>query len=123
MTQAEQASLRKALIARLTELYRTVQADMDETRVASLFDPDPHDVGDDGVHDQELDFREQLDDRDRALAQQIEDALERMRDGTYGRCAEDDQPIPIERLRAIPWAEYCAQHQAEREAGERHPTL
>jgi DnaK suppressor protein len=122
--ESEQASLRQAMITRLTELYRTVRADMDANLVAGLFDHEPEDVGDQGVHDQDLDFRDQLDERAAALAQQIEDALYRMRDGSYGRCAEDDQPIPLERLRAIPWAERCAAHQTKLEAGQpRHSTL
>jgi DnaK suppressor protein len=37
----------------------------------------------------------------------IENALQRMKDGTYGICAACEQPISRQRLRAVPWAKYC----------------
>jgi DnaK suppressor protein len=42
---------------------------------------------------------------------QIEDALARMWEGTYGICQEGGEPISLERLRAVPWARCCAAHQ------------
>ena len=123
MTKAEQAPLHQAMIDRLTQIYRSVHADMDATRVASLFDREPHDVGDDSVRDTEVDFTADLDERDRTLAHQIQDALVRMRDGSYGKCIDCDDEIPLERLRAIPWAERCAKDQAAREQGQHHSTL
>jgi RNA polymerase-binding transcription factor DksA len=35
---------------------------------------------------------------------QIDAALERIENGTYGNCITSGAPIPIARLRAIPWA-------------------
>ena len=40
----------------------------------------------------------------------IDDALERMRRGTYGRCTVCDAEIPAERLEALPWTPYCLLH-------------
>lgn len=37
----------------------------------------------------------------------IDEALERIREGTYGSCEECGAPIPVERLRAIPYARLC----------------
>jgi RNA polymerase-binding transcription factor DksA len=36
----------------------------------------------------------------------IMNALERMENGTYGKCLRCGKDIPIDRLRAIPYAEY-----------------
>lgn len=47
---------------------------------------------------------------------EIDEALLRMRDGTYGRCLAGGEPIPVVRLRAIPSARHCAAHQEELEA-------
>jgi DnaK suppressor protein len=123
MDKAEQAKLRQAMIDRLTQIVRTVHADIDAVRVASLFDREPRDVGDDGARDQEVDMTSGLSERDREQARQIQDALARIRDGSYGKCVEDDKEIPIERLRAIPWAERCAEHQALIEGKQHHSTL
>ncbi len=41
----------------------------------------------------------------------INEALDRMEQGTYGYCAECHQEIPIERLEVLPYAKYCIAHQ------------
>jgi DnaK suppressor protein len=65
---------------------------------------------------------------DEANASVLDDvrlALGRVADSTYGRCIVDEQPIDEKRLEAIPWAKYCATHQAEIEATQslRTPSL
>jgi RNA polymerase-binding transcription factor DksA len=40
----------------------------------------------------------------------LEDALVRMKDGTYGHCEVCGEEIPIERLRANPAARTCIKH-------------
>ena len=47
-----------------------------------------------------------LSDGERVLLLQIEDALRRMDEGTYGRCSNCGNTISIQRLQAIPWARY-----------------
>jgi RNA polymerase-binding transcription factor DksA len=37
---------------------------------------------------------------------EVDCALQRIGDGTYGICEETGRPIPLERLRAIPWTRY-----------------
>jgi DnaK suppressor protein len=50
----------------------------------------------------------------------IRDALARFEDGSYGVCLDCDCEISINRLRAIPWAEYCVpcQEAADRKIRE-----
>jgi DnaK suppressor protein len=57
--------------------------------------------------------------RDLALSAQamdaiaeIDRALEKLDEGTYGICERCEQQIPKERLRAIPWAALCVQCKA-----------
>jgi DnaK suppressor protein len=38
---------------------------------------------------------------------EIDQALERIDDGSYGRCGSCGEVIPAERLRALPWAALC----------------
>lgn len=48
-----------------------------------------------------------------ALAEQlaeVEQALARMDDGTYGTCEVGDEPIPLARLEAVPTARVCIDH-------------
>ncbi len=37
----------------------------------------------------------------------VESAIHRLDEGTFGFCRRCGQPIPDERLEAIPWAAYC----------------
>jgi RNA polymerase-binding transcription factor len=56
--------------------------------------------------------------------EEIDAALRRIDDGTYGRCLVDGKPIEPKRLEAEPWAVYCLEHQRLREAASRpKPTL
>ncbi|NQX44099.1 TraR/DksA C4-type zinc finger protein [Paenibacillus tritici] len=51
---------------------------------------------------------------------EIEAALERMEQGTYGICEASKQEIPYERLEAIPFTRYTVEHApARRDSGER----
>ena len=43
----------------------------------------------------------------------IEDAISRIKDGTYGICLKCSKPIPLHRLNAIPYARYCIKCQKE----------
>jgi DnaK suppressor protein len=46
---------------------------------------------------------------------EIETALARLADGTYGVCLECGRPIEAKRLRALPWAELCLSCQTARD--------
>jgi RNA polymerase-binding transcription factor DksA len=47
--------------------------------------------------------------------QEIDDALERLRDGSFGRCEGCDEVVAIERLRAVPYARFCVHCQTAQE--------
>jgi RNA polymerase-binding transcription factor len=83
------------------------------------------DVGDESVRDEQTDKLFAEDEADSNTLDEVRLALGRIADGSYGLCLEDDQPIEEKRLEAIPWARYCARHQAELEAqqGLRTPSL
>ena len=48
---------------------------------------------------------------------EIERALEKMDEGTYGKCESCGQPIPIARLRIMPQAVLCPDCKARKELG------
>ena len=61
----------------------------------------------------------QLDERERQELSDIRAALHRVAAGTYGICEAGGEPIPIERLRAVPAATLCVEHAAARERSPR----
>ena len=82
------------------------------------------DVGDASVADESEseDFTEA--ELDTATLQQVQAALRRIEDGTFGQCLVDGGPIELKRLDAIPWAPHCVRHQKLLEATSRpKPTL
>ena len=58
-------------------------------------------------------------DRDRKLIRKIDEALERIRDGSYGYCEETGEEIGIKRLEARPIATLCLEAQEWHEREER----
>jgi RNA polymerase-binding protein DksA len=61
------------------------------------------------MYDRELD--EGLEEGARDTLVQIEAALQRIEDGSYGSCEVCGKPIGAERLSAIPWARLCIDDQ------------
>lgn len=54
---------------------------------------------------------------ERVIVREVENALERIEDGTYGVCLATHQPIPVARLRAKPWARYTIEYERLRDEG------
>lgn len=89
--------------------------------------------GDDGVEDlgemSEFDLNRsvalELATRQPHLIQDIDDALGRIENGTYGQCVRCGKPLYKERLKATPTAKYGPKCQAAIEAAQRieTPTL
>ncbi len=50
---------------------------------------------------------------------EIDAALQRIQNGTYGLCEETAQPIPAARLEAVPWTRYTKDVEARLERAER----
>ena len=57
------------------------------------------------TYDRELDYT--LEENSEHVLGEIEAALTRIEVGTYGICTNCGEPIPAERLEAVPWATTC----------------
>lgn len=112
----ELAALREKLIEERDRLTAEYRQDVEEARA----------IQQEGLEDFEelasMDTdRERLlihseQDRERLLL--IEEALQRVADGTYGRCVLCGEPIPLDRLWLVPWARYGVGVQEKIERGE-----
>ena len=56
---------------------------------------------------QETDVEQAILDSEKTLLAEVQQALVRIDNGTYGICSNCGQPIPEKRLEAIPWATLC----------------
>ncbi|WP_297453830.1 TraR/DksA family transcriptional regulator [Persephonella sp.] len=57
----------------------------------------------------------ELEDIEIEILQEIDKALQRMEEGTYGLCEVCGKPIEEKRLEALPWTTLCIEHAAEAE--------
>lgn len=67
------------------------------------------------THDRELD--DTLEENAEQILREIETALARMEDGTYGTCTVCGKAIPPERLEAVPYATLCVEDKRRVERG------
>ncbi|MFL5950648.1 MAG: TraR/DksA C4-type zinc finger protein [Gaiellaceae bacterium] len=65
------------------------------------------------TYDRELDYS--LEENSEHVLAEIDAALKRIDDGTYGICTNRGEQIPVERLEARPYATLCIDCQRERE--------
>lgn len=86
---------------------------MDSIGELSLYDNHPADVGD-ATFEREKDLGLKLFAEDRV--RMIEDALDRIETGEYGRCEMCGQKISAARLEAIPYTTLCQSCKRERES-------
>lgn len=111
-------TIKQQLLAKQTEL---------QGNIAELTEAHPTPVGaieaSDGPQDFEdvaVDFLETQQEQStlvtiQALLTEVQRALERIDNGTYGTCVVCGQPIPEKRLEAIPWAARCVKDEEQLE--------
>ena len=105
---------RQKLLAWKKSLLNQSQDTLEDLRQGGLNQPDDIDRASMET-DKALDLRTK--DRARKLIVKIDQALDRMEDGTYGYCEETGEEIGIDRLMARPIATLCV------EAQERHERM
>lgn len=71
--------------------------------------PDVEEVAVDAT---ELEQEQSIEANEQALLTEVQAALKRLEDGTYGKCVVCGRPIPEKRLEAIPWAARDVEHEA-----------
>lgn len=77
----------------------------------------PLDMADIGSDNYEQEFNLGLIETEQATLQEVEEALERIADKSFGKCAECEQLIPLARLKVKPHAKYCIECKRREEKG------
>jgi DnaK suppressor protein len=111
MDAATLAELKAALDAEMEHLTKAL-IDLERDSATNLSDQSGENNYRDHMADQgtatfgkELEMS--LEDNARGLHVQVKRALERVDEGTYGRCVRCGKDIAVDRLRAMPAAELC----------------
>ena len=99
----------KALRDKAAELRHRMSADKAAAIVSRL--EDPSDSGDLSQQSHEEWLFLNRNNLEKSLLREVEDALLRSKEGTYGICQECEEPISPKRLQALPWAKFCVRCQ------------
>ena len=99
----------KALREKASELRRRMSAEKAAAIVSRL--EDPSDSGDLSQQSHEEWLFLNRNNLEKSLLREVEEALMRVKEGTYGVCQECDEPISAKRLQALPWAKFCVRCQ------------
>jgi DnaK suppressor protein len=105
---------------RLREKERELLADMERTEAEARDSriAEAEDRADDVVSSENKESLFQKTTSDWNVFNQVRDALQRIENGTYGKCADCGRQIEENRLDSLPWTPYCLddQDQHDREA-------
>ena len=119
LTAAEISKFKMLLLAKRNEILGDVRSMEDETlrRQSSDLSNMPTHMADAGSDNYEIEHTLGLMDSERKLVKEIDEALDRIENGTYAICQGNGKPIPKARLEAIPWARYCVEYASMLEKG------
>jgi RNA polymerase-binding protein DksA len=119
LTRRDLDHYRQLLLAKRAEILGDVdslQTDRDsKTAGGGNLSNMPLHMADVGTENYEQEFTLHLVESERALLHEINDALMRIKAGTFGVCRERGVPINRARLDAKPWAKYCIEVAREKE--------
>jgi RNA polymerase-binding transcription factor len=115
MRQRDLRFFRKLLEGRKREILQEA-----ERAVGTMNgEEEPHaDPTDRATMESDRNFLLRMRDRERKLLGKIDEAVERIEDGSYGRCEECGGEIGIERLKARPVTTFCIGCKSDQEARE-----
>ena len=123
LTAKEVEHFQELLLVKRREILHNVSEIEDEALRKSRLDASgdlssmPIHMADLGTDNYEQEFVLGLMDGERRLLHEIDDALVRIEEGTYGICEGTGEPIPKARLEAQPWARYCVEYARKIEEG------
>ncbi len=108
---------REAVASALENLHKENSRSLeDETGELVSGSADQH-LADTATETVEREIGNTLEEHDERLLGAIDAALQRIEDGTYGKCVNCGAPIPEERLEAMPWATLCIDCKRKEERG------
>jgi len=114
MRTREKEKIRQKLLSQRDELLQKLDANLEADMNQN---PDGQDELDRAGQETERDLSHRLAEDEGNLLAKINQALERLEDGTYEFCSSCGEKIPLERLMAKPAASLCVSCQERKENG------
>jgi len=114
LSETQREEFKRILEARISELDHALATAEEEAREGAAKHADPADQAASEYDRQSLVHKAAT---ARQMLKNLTQALERMRQGSFGECVECGCDIELKRLEAIPWARYCVKCQEASERG------
>jgi DnaK suppressor protein len=105
MTKKDMEKYRRALLTKKDEISQELVKNKDAGQESS--DEMTQDIADKATSSYTKEFLFSLSDSERTLVQQIDQALARIDEGSYGTCTHCATLLMEKRLEAVPWTPYC----------------
>jgi len=115
LTAAQEKELIKLLESKRSELVGRLKT----RRPSAASEQVPGDEADQAADDAEVSLETRLMDRDAKLLRQVDRALEKINDQSFGLCEGTDEPIGYARLKLRPWTRYSVTYKEELEREEK----
>jgi RNA polymerase-binding protein DksA len=104
---------RREIVGDMSSMEREALRTSGGTNLSNL----PMHMADMGTDNYEQEFTLGLVEKDRVLLREINVALLKIQDGTYGMCEGTGKPINRVRLEAQPWTRYSIEYARQKERG------
>lgn len=123
LTKAKLDRYRALLLAKRAELFGDLESMENEALRSGSggLSNTPQHLAEQGSESYDQSLSLNLAAQDRRVIREIDEALKRIDDGTYGLCELTNQPISEERLDEIPWARYTIEAARQIEARGGNP--
>jgi DnaK suppressor protein len=115
MDKKKAETFKKRLLTKQEELLRQVTKSEKDGREAD--EEATQDIADKAANSYTKEFLFHQSDENRRLLQLVNEALERMKNGTYGNCVACEEEVQLKRLEAVPWARHCIECQDKQDQG------
>jgi DnaK suppressor protein len=115
MDKKKAESFRKRLLAKQEELSRLVTKSERDGRQAD--EEATQDIADKAANSYTKEFLFHQSDDNRRMLQLVNEALERLKNSSYGLCLSCHEEVQVKRLEAVPWARHCIECQEKQEQG------
>ncbi|HDZ58379.1 MAG TPA: RNA polymerase-binding protein DksA [Pseudomonas xinjiangensis] len=117
MNEEQHAFFRQLLLEQRVELQARIDGEFKSLREN---EERGSDVADNGSAEEQRQWQLRLLEREKKLLDKIDQALDRLADGSYGWCAETGEPIGLKRLLLRPTATLSIEAKEREEEKERH---
>jgi len=106
---------RKRLLEKQGELLRLVSKSDQDGREAD--EEGTQDIADKAANAYTKEFLFHQSNDNRLTLQSVNEALDRLKNGSYGYCMACSQEVQAKRLDAVPWARHCIECQEKQDQG------